>query len=394
MSFFWAKLKAPSVVGFLVAGILVGPYSLNLVTDIHTVERVAELGIVLLLFTIGLEFSVKNLITLRSVVLGGGFLQVLLTTAGTALLSVFALRQHLNQAIFDGFLVSLSSSAIVLKTIFDRGEIHTPHGRVSLGILLFQDLCVVPLMLLVPVLSGAEQGLGNVAFTLLKALAMVAAVLLVAKWVVPAILHQVVSLRMPELFIMAIILLSIGTALLTALLGLSIALGAFLAGVVISESEYSSQAMSDILPFKESFTGLFFISIGMLMDLSFLRANPALVLSVLVIIIVAKGLTISLATLVLGYSPRTALQTGLYLSQIGEFSFVLAVAGKAVGLIPEEYYQLFLSASILTMLLTPLLMKVSSPLSIFLSSGNLLRRLDRHRVRGEANATPKRSRTM
>ena len=386
--FFLGKLKIPSVVGFLVAGIIVGPYSLNLVADIDTVENIAELGVVLLLFTIGLEFSVRNLIKLRSVVLGGGLLQVLMTTGGTALLTVFALHQNLNQAVFNGFLVSLSSSAIVLKTIFDWGEIHTPHGRVSLGILLFQDLCVVPLMLFIPVLSGAEQEIGNVVLTLFKALAMVAAVLFMAKWVVPAILHQVVSLRMPELFVMAIILLSIGTALLTALLGLSLALGAFLAGVVISESEYASQAMSDILPFKESFTGLFFVSIGMLMDLSFFRTNILLVLSAVMIIIVAKSLTISLATLTLGYSLRTALQTGLYLSQIGEFSFVLAVAGKAVNLITEEFYQLFLSASILTMLLTPLLMKGSSPLSVFLSSGGLLQRLDRNRVRGQWERYP------
>ena len=386
--FLLGKLKIPSVVGFLVAGVIVGPYSLNLVADVHTVERIAELGVVLLLFTIGLEFSVRNLIALRSVVLGGGFLQVFLTAGGAALLSFYAFQQTLNQSIFNGFLVSLSSTAIVLKTIFDRGEIHAPHGRVSLGILLFQDLCVVPLMLFVPILSGMEQGIGTIALTLLKAMALVAAVLLVAEWIVPAILHQVVSLRMSELFVMTIILLSIGTALLTALLGLSLALGAFLAGVVISESEYASQAMSDILPFKESFTGLFFISIGMLMDLSFFTSNILFVLGAVVIIVVAKGLTVSLAALTLGYSLRTALQTGLYLSQIGEFSFVLAVAGKAVNLISEDHYQLFLSASILTMLLTPLLMRTSAPLSVFLSSKKILQRLDRNRTRAQRERYP------
>jgi monovalent cation:H+ antiporter-2, CPA2 family len=365
------------VVGFLVAGVLMGPYGFDLVKDVHEIELLAEIGVVLLMFTIGLEFSLKNLLVLRNVVFGGGLLQVCLTIIVVAFLSYFYLSQTFNGALFHGFLVALSSTAIVFKMLLDRAEMNAPYGRAAIGMLIFQDLCVVPFMLFIPALGGSSGGTVEITLTMAKATLVIVAVLLAAKWAVPRILHQIVSTRSRELFVISIILLSLGTALLTSKLGLSLALGAFLAGVVISESEYAAQAVSDILPLKESFTGLFFIAIGMLMNLGTFFDNIVMVGSVVVAILLIKISMTSLATFVLGQSLRNALQTGLSLAQIGEFSFVLVVAGKAHGLITEDLYQTFLSASIVTMILTPFAIEASGTISTWVVSKPGLRQLER-----------------
>ncbi len=271
--FMLGKFNIPSIVGFLVAGVILGPHGFSFIEDIHQVELLAEIGVILLMFTIGLEFSLKNLMNLRTLVLGGGFLQVSLTAFATIGISYFILSLPFTVSVFHGFLIALSSTAIVLKLLLDRGEMNTPHGNITVGMLIFQDLCVIPFMLILPVLAGEGGSAQDVVITHLKAAAVIGGVLISAKWGVPHLLHQVVHTRSRELFIITIILLCVGTALLTSELGLSLALGAFLAGIVISESEYASQAVSDILPFKESFTGLFFISIGMLMNLQFLSTH-------------------------------------------------------------------------------------------------------------------------
>ncbi len=374
--FFLGRLKVPSIVGFLIAGMIMGPYGFEFIKDLHEVEILAEVGVILLMFTIGLEFSLKNLLTLRSAVLGGGLLQVSLTTVIVALLSYMLFQFRINTAIFDGFLVSLSSTAIVLKMLFDRAEMNTLHGRTSIGMLIFQDLCVVPFMLLVPLLAGVESGIENIVITMLKALLVVGIVLFAARWAVPHILHQVVSCRCRELFVISIILLCLGTALLTSKLGLSLALGAFLAGIVISESEYASQAIADILPFKESFTGLFFISIGMLLNLDFFKITFVTIIAVVFIILIIKIVAVIISAYAIGKSLRNSIQTGFYLFQIGEFSFILAVSGKQHGLITEDIYQIFLSASILTMMLTPLMIGISFRISSWLFSQTLLRTFD------------------
>lgn len=373
------RLKVSSIVGFLIAGVILGPHGLKLIGDVHDVELLAEIGVILLMFTIGLEFSLKNIVKLRNAIFGGGLLQLVLTTGSVALLSYFFLHQRFNTALFHGFLITLSSTAIVMKTLHERGEIFTPHSRMSLGMLIFQDLCVVPFMLLVPILSGNGDGIGAISYTMFKALLVVVIVLVAANWGVPHILHQVVSTRSRELFVITIILLCLGTAFITSKFGLSLALGAFLAGIVISESEYSSQAIADILPFKESFTGIFFISIGMLMDLVFLKTNLLTIVSVVLVILVLKIITASLSASVFGQSLRSSIQTGFYLSQVGEFSFVLAVAGKSYGLITDNTYQIFLAASILTMILTPIMISVSPPVSVWLISRAFVRKLDKVR---------------
>jgi CPA2 family monovalent cation:H+ antiporter-2 len=383
------KLRVPSVVGFLVAGVFLGPHGFGFVQDIHEVELLAEVGIILLLFTIGLEISLKNLKRIRSAVLGGGFSQVLLTSLTTSVIAYLFLRRW-DASLFAGFLVSLSSTAIVMKMLFDRAETDSPHGRLSVGILIFQDLCVVPLMLLIPILGGSQRDVGELFWTLFKSAAILSVVIVGARWLVPSILHQIVRTRIRELFVISLILLCLGTALLTSSLGLSLALGAFLAGLVISESEYAFQAISDILPFKESFNGLFFISVGMLMDLGFLREHPFIILLAVVFILILKTSTGFLSVHLLGHPTRVSLQTGLCLAQIGEFSFVLATAGKSAGLLTESLYQLFLSASVLTMLLTPLIIQASSGISSWLSSRKILERLDRMRKRAALEGFPSR----
>ena len=383
--FLLSRLNIPSIVGFLIAGLILGPHGLELIRNVKDVELLAEIGVILLMFTIGLEFSLSSLLMSRTAVFGGGLLQVSTTIAVVAILSYTLLRQDSNVAIFNGFLVSLSSTAIVMKLLFDRAEINTAHGRMSVGMLIFQDLCVIPFMLLIPILAGNGGSVIDVAFIMLKASVVIGAVIFAARWVVPHILHQVVSSRSRELFLITIIFLCISTALLTSQFGLSLALGAFLAGIIISESEYASQAISDILPFKESFSGLFFISVGMLMNVDFFRANLATVVSIVCVILILKSATGILSASFFKQPFRVSIQTGVYLFQIGEFSFVLALAGKAAGLLTEYAYQMFLSSSVITMILTPFIINAAPSISAWLSSSAPLKRLERMKSReGEA----------
>jgi CPA2 family monovalent cation:H+ antiporter-2 len=385
--FLLQKLKIPSIVGFLIAGAALGPYGFGIVRQVRQVELLAEVGVILLLFTIGLEISLRNLKRIRSAVLGGGFSQVLLTLLVTAAIA-YPFLGKLNESLFTGFLVALSSTAIILKMLLDRAEMDSPQGRLSIGILIFQDLCVVPFMLLIPILAGHQGSVAPLLWTFSKSAAILFIVIFSARWLVPNILHQIVRTRSRELFIITIILLCLGTALLTSRLGLSLALGAFLAGLVISESEYAYQAISDILPFKDSFNGLFFISVGMLMNLGFLGGNLVAVLCAVIIILLLKTFTGFLSVHLLGHPVRVSLQTGLHLAQIGEFSFVLAMAGKSIGLITENLYQLFLSASVLTMVLTPFILRASPGISSWMSSRKLLERLDRMRRIAEKEGFP------
>jgi CPA2 family monovalent cation:H+ antiporter-2 len=385
--FFLQKLKVPSIVGFLMAGASLGPHGFGFVQEVREVELLAEVGVILLLFTIGLEISLKKLKRIRSAVLGGGFSQVLLTLLATAAIAYPFLRK-LNESLFMGFIVALSSTAIIMKMLLDRAEMDSPHGRLSMGILIFQDLCVVPLMLLIPILAGNQGSFSGLLWTMVKSATILFLVIFSARWLVPNILHQIVHTRSRELFVITVILLCLGTALLTSELGLSLALGAFLAGLVISESDYAYQAISDILPFKDSFNGLFFISVGMLMDLRFLSQNPLLILFSVLFILLLKTSTGFFSVHLLGHPVRVSLQTGLQLAQIGEFSFVLAMAGKSAGLITESLYQLFLSSSVLTMLLTPLIVQLSPNISIWISSKRLLERFDRMRKRAEGEGLP------
>jgi len=356
------RLMFPSIIGFLVTGVLAGPHALAFIEDTHQVEQMAEIGVVLLLFTIGIELSLKELMRIKHLVLWGGGLQVLVSIMAVAVVgAVFGFP--VRQAVFFGFLVALSSTAILMKLLIDSGQADAPHGKMAMGILIFQDLCVVPLMLLTPLLAGSGNSLASILIISAKAAAVVLSAHYGAKVLVPWIFKQVVKTRSRELFILTIIFIGLGTAWLTAMAGLSLALGAFIAGLAISESEYSHQALSDIIPFREAFMSLFFISVGMLLDPAILVKYPLLIASLVVAILLIKTLITTGAAMALGVPMRIAIIAALSLAQIGEFSFVLSQAGVRVGLLTPELYQIFLAASIATMGLTPVCLRYAGPLA-------------------------------
>ncbi len=356
------RLKIPSIVGFLATGVLAGPHALRLIDDTHQVEQMAEIGVVLLLFTIGIEFSLKELVRIRQLVMWGGGLQTGVTILAVGGLAM-ALGYNWNQGLFFGFLVALSSTAILMKLLMDSGQMDTPQGKIALGILIFQDLCVVPLMLLTPLLAGAGGGWQGMLLISAKAVGVVLAAHFGSRFAIPWIFGQVVAARSRELFILTILFIGFGTAWLTAMAGLSLALGAFIAGLAISESEYSHQALSDLIPFREAFMSLFFISVGMLLDPTVIVQHPLTVAGVVATILLIKAIACGGAVLALGVPYRIALIAALSLAQVGEFSFVLSQTGLKYGLLTPDLYQIFLAASIATMGLTPLLIKLAPTLA-------------------------------
>ena len=357
------KLRLPSVVGFLLTGVLIGPGGLSLVKNTGTVNILAEIGVVMLLFTIGLEFEPARLKRIQRDFWAGGGLQVSLTTSATVIVLVL-LNVPFREALFYGFLVALSSTAVVLKILADRGETDAPQGRISLGVLIFQDLAIVPMIALVPVLANAGQvSLGAIGLRFgLSALAIGTAFVL-ARFLMPRILHLVVRTRVREVFLIASLFIVLGMALLTSSLGLSLALGAFLAGVVLAESDYSHQVVSDIVPFKIVFNSLFFISVGMLLDVAAVWEFRTLVLVLVASILAVKFSVVVMTVGILGYGSRIAVVTGLALAQIGEFSFVLAGVGRANGLLQGDIFQAFVASSILTILATPFLIQAGPALA-------------------------------
>ncbi|HDO30449.1 MAG TPA: potassium transporter KefB, partial [Desulfobacteraceae bacterium] len=309
---FFHFLRLPSVVGLLLTGILAGPHGFGLVGAVHEVEVLAEIGVILLLFTIGIEFSFKKLIEIKKQVVVGGSLQV-----GLTILVVFIIARQLGlssaEAIFYGFLISLSSTAIVLRLIQERAEVDTPHGRAGLGILLFQDVIIVPMILITPMLSGNQPGGidSGIFFIAAKGLAIVILVPVAAKWLMPWLLHQVARTKSNELFLLSVVAICLAIAWLTSKAGLSLALGAFLAGLIISETEYSHQALGNILPFRNVFTSFFFVSIGMLLDTGFLVNNPLIILTVSAGVLILKALIAGSAVILLGLPLRSGILTGL-----------------------------------------------------------------------------------
>src|SRR5688572_26917262 len=366
--FIFRRLRLPSIVGFMITGVLIGPHGLALIRDVHAIEVLAEIGVALLLFTIGLEFSLRRLLDMKRLVLLGGGLQVTFTVLAVMAIA-YLLGRPLNQAIFFGFLFALSSTAIVLKSYIDSAEIDAPHGRAGVGILLFQDLSIVPMMLMVPILSGTGGvSVGRISITLGIALATIAAIIFTARTVVPGLLYQIVRLRSPELFIISVVLLILGTSWLTSQVGLSLALGAFIAGLVLSESDYSHQIVADILPFRDVFNSIFFMSIGMLLSVTALSADLLTVLAWVGALTVGKALVVFGVVRLLGYSLRISTMTALGLAQIGEFSFILAKTGLEQNILAESDYQRFLAASILSMIATPFLIKLAPRVGYALQS--------------------------
>jgi len=351
------RLKIPAVVGFLITGILLGPGGLGLVRDLGVINAVAEIGVMMLLFIIGIEFSLERLQRIQRYFWLGGGLQVLLTIAAVALISRL-LGAKVEETLVYGFLVALSSTAVVLKLLSDKKQLDSPHGQISMGILIFQDMALVPMLAIIPLLANIKSvsvvALGSRFFLSLLA---VAVVFFLARKIMPAVIGLIVRTRIKEIFLLSALFACLGMAYLTASLGLSLALGAFLAGIIISESSYSLQVVSDVLPFKDVFNSLFFVSIGMLLDTRIAWHLRWQVLAVVAGIILLKIAVIFLTVRLLRFNARISLLTALGLAQIGEFSFVLARVCQDNDLLSGPVFQVFVASSVLTILATPLLME-------------------------------------
>jgi len=353
------RLRVPSIVGFLLTGLLAGPHGLGLVTAVENVELLAQIGVILLLFTIGIEFSLPDLLEMKKAVLVGGSLQVGLTML-PVLAVALALGQMPGQATFLSFLVPISSTAIILKILQEKNEIASPHGRVALAVSIFQDVVSIPMMLLIPMLAGWSGAAGKPLLVLVaEVVGVLMFVVVSTKWIVPKVLFQVARVRSRELFLLTILVLCFAVAWFTQFMGLSVALGAFLAGLIISASDYGYHALGSVLPFRDAFSSFFFVSIGMLLDLGFLINNPLRVALFAGGAILMKSVLAGSAVVLLGYPLRTAIITGLALSQIGEFSFILADMGARYGLFAGHTYQLFLAVSVVTMGAAPFVLAMA-----------------------------------
>jgi CPA2 family monovalent cation:H+ antiporter-2 len=360
------RLGLVPIVGFLVAGVLIGPNGLGFVRNQELVDATAEIGVILLLFTIGIEFSLEKLDQIKKLIFIGGGLQVILSTLGMAGL-LFLLGIDWRVGIFTGFLIALSSTAIVLKLLTDRGETNSVPGQISLGLLIFQDLAVIVMVLLVPVLGGQGGSPADVGIALGKAALIIAVVLIFARKLMPKVLEAVARTCSPELFLLTVIAICFGTAYLTSLAGVSVSLGAFLAGLLVSESRFSQHAFSEILPLQILFSATFFVSVGMLLNLEFLAQNVPFVLTAIAIVLIVKVITTGASVFALGYKLPVVAASGLLLAQVGEFSFVLERAGREVNLFPagmaEEGSQTFIAATVILMVITPLLAQIGMGLS-------------------------------
>ncbi|MDI6900654.1 MAG: cation:proton antiporter [Anaerosomatales bacterium] len=353
------RLNLPSSIGLLLTGVAASPGVLGLVRNAHQIEVISEIGVILLLFVIGLEFSLKDLAHMRRQFLVGGSIQFFGTTAVIAL-ATWWMGTSAPQSLYLGFVVALSSTAVVLKMLQDRAELDSPHGRSILASLIYQDIAVVPVMLMAPLLAGGtgESVVVSVGALLARVVGVALFSYVAYRWLVPVVLRQIAATRSSEAFLLGVIVICIGIAVLTHSLGLSLALGAFLAGILISESEYSHQAVSVILPFRDVFMSLFFVSVGLLLDVEFLLSDPMRILLLTFGVLVIKPVIATMGSMVVGLPVRSAVLAGLALGQVGEFSLVATQAAVSAGLVDGTVFQSVLDTAVLSMLLTPVLFAI------------------------------------
>ncbi|MGA0163442.1 MAG: cation:proton antiporter, partial [Bdellovibrionota bacterium] len=370
------QLRQPAIAGFLISGALIGPFGLAWIADLERMKLFSEVGVILLMFSLGVEFSISKLSKVKKAFFGVGFSTCALI--GSLSFGIFwILGFETKVSLVFGALASMSSTAIVLKILQQRKELLSPHGQVTVATLLFQDLWVIPLMLFLPILAATETfDVGELAqrsgIGVLKTIGIFIGVWLGSRYLVPLFLRLVAKTQMRELFVIAIFLLCLGTAFGTSLLGLSLALGAFLAGLMVSESDYGHQAVADIIPFRDIFIAIFFVSVGCMLDLNFLIKNFEVLLLISAGVLVLKFGVFATATSFFGYESRIAAMTGIFLAQIGEFSIVLADQSLKLDLIPLDYYQYFLSTTLVLMLVTPTLIQLAPKLAPRLSSLDLI----------------------
>ncbi len=347
------RLHQPLILGYILAGIILGPYTGGMtITEIHDIELLAEIGVALLLFALGLEFSLKDLLPVKYIALIGTPLQMLLTIGfGYAVGRLFGWPWQ--TALWFGSLISLSSTMVILKTLMNQGWLGTLSSKVMIGMLIVQDLAVVPLMIVLPQLNNPAAGLGILGLAVIKAALFLAAMFLLGTRLLPYLLRIIAGLGSRELFILAITAIGLGVGYATYLVGLSFAFGAFIAGMVLSESDYGHQALSDIVPLRDLFGLLFFASVGMLLDPRFLVDHFLFILMLVVVVSAGKGLIFASLSWLFRYRNVIPLAVGLGLFQVGEFSFVLARIGVTSNSLSSEFYNMFLTMAVLTMVLTP-----------------------------------------
>jgi CPA2 family monovalent cation:H+ antiporter-2 len=364
------KIKIPAIVGYLITGILAGPYVFELIQSKHDIEILAEIGIILFLFTLGMEFSLSRLIKMKKMILISGSVQVLLTIIISSGLSLLYGTDS-KTALLVGFFTALSSTAIVLKIVQTKGYFGTPQGNFNISILIYQDIMILPMFLIIPLLSGSSENISySVIILFVKIIGILLFLYVSVKYLMPFIINLIVKTRIKELFYIAILLLCFGIVWLASLIGISPALGAFLAGIIISETEYDIEAISLVEPFKDIFTSFFFVSVGMMLDINFLIANLQSVVLLTFAIIIIKVITGSVAVLSLKYPLRIALLVGFFLAQIGEFSLVLSKYSLDLGLISGEFYQLFLSVAVFSMAITPFIASLGEKIATKIKSNS------------------------
>ncbi len=369
------RLRQPALLGYLASGIIVGPFGLSLLSDTADQQALAAIGVIFLLFALGVEFSINELKKVKDIALGGSLLQMGITaTIVAAVTGVLGWVNSSSEGIFLGAVLSLSSTAVVLKVLTDRGETNTLHGQIMLAILIAQDLALGLMLAALPALENPANMGWALGMALVKAIAFFGVALVAGKWLIPRMMSGVAATESNELFLLTTIALCLGVALFTAQLGLSIEMGAFVAGLTIAEIDHSDQALAKVLPLRDTFASLFFASIGMLIDPDILVGNLGTILGLVVLVMVGKTLVVLPVVLWFGYSLRTAILAAFGLSQIGEFSFVLAVKGEEMGLIDRQDYLLLLGTTAIALILTPAWLNLGTYLSGHLARWPLLSR--------------------
>ena len=363
------RLRQPVLLGYLIAGLIIGPFGLRQIDRLEEIKSLAEIGVAFLLFALGVEFSLAELKRVKNIAIKGSLLQIGFTIALVALLTtLLGWVQTPIEGIFMGAVLSLSSTAVVLKTLTERGEVNTIHGQVMLAILIAQDLALGLMLAVLPALNQPDNLLPALAAAIIKAVLFFTGALAAGYWVIPRLMKTVAKTENSELFLLTVIALCLGIALVTASLGLSIEMGAFVAGLTIAEIDYADRALAKMIPLRDTFATLFFASIGMLINPDTLWQNLGVIIGLVALVMIGKAGIIFPIIWRFGYSFKTAVISSLGLNQIGEFSFVLAVLGKELNFISQDRYDLLIGTTAITLVLTPIGMKISPEIANKLAS--------------------------
>jgi len=348
------RLRQPVMVGYLLVGVAVGPHALGLVNDLQIVESAAAIGVALLMFTLGLEISISQLKEVGKIGIWGGITQIVATLILGFVVAIAAFKWQLSQAILFGLIISLSSTAVCLKVLMERGELNSAHGRIMISMLILQDIAVVLMIVVMPLIMGGSSNLLlELAIALGKAVLFIGLAIVLGRWILPWLLGNIGGVRARELFLLTVLVLCLGAALATQAFGFSMVFGAFLVGLILRETRFVHQAIAEITPLRDIFATLFFVSLGMLLNIEFVINNWPYILLVVAVIMILKTAVVFSIVSIFGYGRRIALLTGSGLFQVGEFGFILAQEGLNIGIVTAEFHSLVIASAVVTMLLTP-----------------------------------------